>query len=295
MDYAKIKKEARERIKDHLWDIWKPIIIIGVISGVFSAVATGIFGSESMFTSFVQALLNLLLVPAEIGCTAYMLKFVRGEKYSIDDLKEYYPKFGVLIVINIIMSVFIMLGFVCLIIPGIIISLWYAMVSFIFIDNPELQPTEYLERSKEMMNGYKMDYFVFGLSFIGWVLLCIFIIPAIWVVPYMEIAMTLYYEELRAVKGGSKAEPKTEKVEKAPVVEEVKEEPKEEIKVEEKVEEKAEPVVKKAPAKKPAAKKPASKKTTTAKKATTTKKTTAKKTTTKTAAKKTTTKKSTTK
>ena len=284
MDYAKIKTEARERIKDHLWDIWKPIIIIGVISGVFQAVANGIFGADSMFTSFVQALLNLLLVPAEIGCTAYILKFVRGEKYSIDDLKEYYPKFGVLIVINIIMSVFIMLGFIFLIIPGIIISLWYAMVSYIFVDNPDLQPTEYLERSKSMMDGYKMDYFVFGLTFIGWILLCIFIIPAIWVVPYMEVAMTLYYEELRKVKEGTKStEPKKEKVIEA-TVEEVKEEPKEEVKVEEKVEEK------KAPAKKPAAKKTTTK--TTAKKTTTTKKaTTAKKP----ATKKTTTKKSTTK
>ena len=290
MDYAKIKKEARERIKEHLWDIWKPIIIIAVISGVFSGIANGIFGAESFFTNIVEALLNLLLVPAEIGCTAYILKFVRGEKYSIDDLKEYYPKFGVLIVINIIMSVFIMLGFICLIIPGIIIALWYAMVSYIFIDNPDLQPTEYLERSKEMMNGYKMDYFMFGLSFIGWIILCFFIIPTIWVVPYMEVAMTLYYEELKKTKEGTKTtEPKkVEKVEEAKVEEkpvvEVKEEVKEEAKVEEKVEEK------KAPAKKPAAKKTTTK--TTAKKSTTAKKTTTAK---KPAAKKTTTKKSTTK
>ena len=48
------------------------------------------------------------------------------------------------------------------------------------------------------MKGYKMNYFVFKLSFIGWNILAIltFGILYIWLVPYMVIAKTMYYDNL---------------------------------------------------------------------------------------------------
>ena len=52
------------------------------------------------------------------------------------------------------------------------------------------------------MQGYKWDYFIFGLSFIGWILLIGFTfgIAMIWVMPFILIAQTLYYEELKKLK-----------------------------------------------------------------------------------------------
>ena len=264
MDYNKIKADARERINGHLWDIWKPILIMSAISIVVTMIVNGIFGSDTFIGNLVEALCNIALFPIEIGYLSYLLKFVRKEEYSLDELKAFFPKYKLLIVVQLILTVFVFLGLICLIIPGIIVSLWYAMVNYILIDNPDLEPSEYLERSKEMMDGYKMDYFVFILTFIGWALLCVFIIPAIWVVPYASVSMVLYYEELKKEKGGV-IEAK-EKVKEASV---------EEVKTEEKVE------VKKASVKK----------TTTPKKTTATKKAPAKKTSAKTTTKKTTTNK----
>ena len=47
-----------------------------------------------------------------------------------------------------------------------------------------------------------MDYFVFELSFFGWILLGLvtFGIAYIWVVPYMEVDNVMYYEELKKLK-----------------------------------------------------------------------------------------------
>lgn len=200
MNFKKIKTQAKETIDGKLWDVWKPALIIGFISMIISVVATSIFGSESYLGQIVVSLFSLLLVPAEVGYISYMLKFVRKEDYSIDDLKQYYPQIGLLIVINILIYIFVLLGFICLIIPGIILSFAYTMVFYVFIDNPGLKAKDYLDMSKKLMDGYKFNYFCFCLSFIGWVLLCCLIIPIIWVVPYITTAQTLYYENLKELK-----------------------------------------------------------------------------------------------
>jgi len=53
-----------------------------------------------------------------------------------------------------------------------------------------------------MMNRYKRDYFVFGLSFFGWILLGIFTLGLlyIWLIPYMMTAEVLYYDELKKIR-----------------------------------------------------------------------------------------------
>lgn len=51
----------------------------------------------------------------------------------------------------------------------------------------------------EMTNGYKMDLFILGLSFIGWILLCCVTlgIAAIWVIPYMNATYANAYKSLK--------------------------------------------------------------------------------------------------
>lgn len=114
---------------------------------------------------------------------------------------EYYSNhLGTCLGLSIIISVLVCLGSIFFVIPGIVLGLMYAMAFTIFIDNDELSIKECMNKSKEMMNGYKANYFMFLLSFIGWILLCLLIIPAIWVVPYIQTAELLYYEKLKEKK-----------------------------------------------------------------------------------------------
>lgn len=55
-----------------------------------------------------------------------------------------------------------------------------------------------ITRSRELMDGHKMDYFVMVLSFIGWDLLVLVTlgIAAIWVQPYMGLSFANFYNEL---------------------------------------------------------------------------------------------------
>jgi len=58
---------------------------------------------------------------------------------------------------------------------------------------------ECLNRSRRMMDGYKMKLFLLDLSFIGWVLLSIITcgIGMLWVIPYMQTARVEFYEQLK--------------------------------------------------------------------------------------------------
>lgn len=104
--------------------------------------------------------------------------------------------------INFVMtSIFTFLWTLLLIIPGIIKSYSYAMTPYIVKDmvasGKQVGATDGINASRELMNGHKMDLFVFDLSFIGWFLLGgITVIGMLWVVPYYQTAKANFYREL---------------------------------------------------------------------------------------------------
>lgn len=201
MDRKAIKAEARAKIKGNLWTIWKPFLVIGLISGVIGAILSGIFGSESTAYKGLSILLELVLMPLTVGAGYYVLKFVRGEKPELNDVFGFYKNFLPIVVVTVIVGALTGLGMILLIVPGIIIALMFGMVIYIMADG-ETNIGAVLRKSKDMMDGHKWEYFVFGLSFILWILLVAvtFGIAIIYVMPYMEVATAIYYDKLKALK-----------------------------------------------------------------------------------------------
>ena len=87
-----------------------------------------------------------------------------------------------------------------LIVPGVIVAIGLGMAGLIVIDS-DLSAIDALKKSWEMMKGYKWNYFVFILSFIGWIILAPFtlFILFIWLIPYMTVAEVIYYDELKKI------------------------------------------------------------------------------------------------
>lgn len=203
MDRVEIKKEARKIIETNKWNVWKPIVAIGLISLIFTLVAliigTIVDCDKELVASICESVLSFALLPTSVGMCAYYLKLVRGQEFSMDDLKAYYPAFFKLLVLDLLVALFTFLWGILLVIPGIIAAISYSMVYYICVDKEELEALDTIKESKEMMKGYKLDYFILKLSFIGWLLLVPFTfgILAIWLVPYMTIADVVFYEKLK--------------------------------------------------------------------------------------------------
>ncbi|MBR1416281.1 MAG: DUF975 family protein [Bacilli bacterium] len=203
MDRVKIKEKAKEIIKNNKWNIWKPVLVIALISFLIVFVCTfilNLFGMKQELASGIASSIgSLIILPTTVGMCMYVLNLARGKKFSLDNLKDYYPYFFKIFIIDLLVAIFVMLWSILFIIPGIIAALAYSMVFFIAAEEKELSAMETISKSKEMMNGYKMDYFVFQLSFIGWIILVPFTlgILSIWLMPYMTVAEALFYDELK--------------------------------------------------------------------------------------------------
>ncbi len=158
------------------------LIIIGVVSGSFSVLA-------------------LLLLPMGYSYSVAFLNDIRNgkEPFKVETLFDGYKDFMRIFGTTLLMNVYIFLWTLLLIVPGIIKSISYSQTYYVLKDNPELKFNEAIERSMEMMEGHKMQYFLLMLSFIGWIILIILTcgILSLWVTPYMNATFANYYEYVK--------------------------------------------------------------------------------------------------
>lgn len=202
MNRIEIKEKAKELVKENFKTFWKGYLIILVISLLCDFTVELLLDKGSMLYNCLTLVVSFFTSTLSVGFTYYVLKMVREEVVEREDLFKFVGNILPITAISILMVVFVFLGMILFIIPGIILALGYAMVFYLYVDNQDYTPMDYLNQSKELMRGYKWDYFVFELSFIGWILLGIitFGIGLIWVIPYVTIAQTIYYEDLKKLK-----------------------------------------------------------------------------------------------
>lgn len=205
MNRVEIKKLAKEKIKGNKWKLLWPLLLFPAISFIL-----GFFEPEggSAVTEVIFWVIDILAFFFSVAYYNYLLEFVRTGDASfntiINCLKKNWFRF---ILITLYVSIFVWLCYALFVIPGIIASISCSMVYFLVIDT-DLKTKKLLQESRRMMNGHKWDYFCFELSFLGWIVLGIFTLGIlyIWLVPYMEVSICLYYEKLRELTAVSEAE-----------------------------------------------------------------------------------------
>lgn len=109
-------------------------------------------------------------------------------------------------VVSLLVNIFVVIGLVLFIVPGIIFALKYSQAAFLMSEDKNLDIMEALKKSGEMMDGYKMNLFLFGLSFIGHILLGILTLGLylLYALPYILLSYHNYYLNLKVVRGYDK-------------------------------------------------------------------------------------------
>jgi uncharacterized membrane protein len=189
IERAALKFAAKSQLKGNLGFLLIAFILYFVIVGITSCTVVGPV---------------VLAGPFEVGLAGICLAFVRGsEKPSINNLFDGFRQFLGAFVAYLLTVIFTILWALLLIVPGIIAAIRYSQVFYILKDNPELDGLEAINKSKQMMNGHKGEYFVLLLSFFWWFLLgCITLgIAFVWIGPYISLTLANYYEELKKQRG----------------------------------------------------------------------------------------------
>ena len=213
MNRQEIKNAAKAKIKEKgaKWDIIWPILVIAFLESVLVSIFGGgvnvdLNNIESFTfpTRYVVAtsIVSILMGIVTAGYVKYIINFVRTGNFDSNEIiNTVKAKWVNILIANILTGVIIGLCSLLFVIPGIIMALAYAFVTYLVVDT-DVSGNDALSKSREMMKGYKSDYFVFQLSFIGWYLLVPFTLGLIliWLYPYYTVANTIYYEKLKEIR-----------------------------------------------------------------------------------------------
>jgi len=146
---------------------------------------------------------------------SYILRKSRGEDVSYSDFKTIFEGFKNIneikatllnkdqllknllpAIILLLTTLSILLGYVLLVIPGIIVSFMLAFVPFIAAEENNINPMDALKKSADMMDGHKMKLFWCYFKLIPLAILCA--LPCglglLWFGPYMSFVKAKFYD-----------------------------------------------------------------------------------------------------
>ena len=100
----------------------------------------------------------------------------------------------------VIQYLYIAIGMLLLVVPGVIAYYANIMAPYIMVDNPQMSAMEAIKASQSMMKGNKWRLFCLSWSFIGWDILAILTmgIGHLALCPYVEAACAAFYRDLKA-------------------------------------------------------------------------------------------------
>ena len=148
-----------------------------------------------------QILGILIAGPLAVGGAFFTLKITRDQDPKTDDLFfSFNNNLGNSILAYLLILIFTVIGIFLLIIPGIIVAFALSQTFFILAENPSMDSYSAVVKSKDMMNGYKWQYFKIALRLMGLFFLCFFTfgIGFLWWGPYQYVVMAKFYEEVKA-------------------------------------------------------------------------------------------------
>lgn len=183
-----IMEEARKSLKGH----WGNAIAVSII---YFAISAGISSIPKI------GLIASLIIsgPLTVGLYRFFLELIRGKEMELGMLFDGFSIFTTSLKAYLLMILYIILWSLLLIVPGIIAAISYSMTLFILADQNNIGASEAILKSKRMMLGNRMRFFLLGCRFIGWFILGILTagIGFIWIGPYFVTSMSIFYEELK--------------------------------------------------------------------------------------------------
>lgn len=197
------RSELKSGAKDQLKGKWLLAILVFICySAILQLVNVELTNSTegSMFGMSLNIIGFLVYGSMQVGMSRFTLKLAsKDQTTQFNDLFSGFDVFIKALVMNLILGVCVSIGMILFIIPGVIIGLMFSQANYILAENPEKSAIECLKESSRMMKGYKFNFFVLQLSFIGWLILATltFGIGLLWYVPYYQMTMTNFYLKIK--------------------------------------------------------------------------------------------------
>ena len=190
----KTNRELVEKTKPLLKDSFLEVFACILLASMLPQIALQ-FAPQNILLNIVVICVSAYI---QLGLAVYCIGLYKGDEVNYATIFSRFKGLKPIIFI-LILSVVVMLGFILLIIPGIILSLMYSQVFYILADDPDIGAIEAFNKSEKMMRGHKWQLFMLNLEAALYILAGIFtlFIWWAWLIPRYSVAMAGFYEELK--------------------------------------------------------------------------------------------------
>lgn len=203
MDNGLLKEDAKSKLSGNWPKAALVTFIIWLITDAFTQEKFVEFSSSGSTIvnpgSGIFGLVSLIVAgPLAIGVVYFYMKIESGNDPNVTLIFDGFQDFQRGFIYHVVSTIFIILWTLLLVIPGIIAAIRYSMGYYIMVENPDVTAMEALRESSELMKGHKMDFFIFVLSFFGWLLLSALTlgIGFLFLVPYYQMSKLNFYRKI---------------------------------------------------------------------------------------------------
>ncbi len=193
-DNSVLRANARKQLGNEIFG--KTWLMMALACFIFSAI-------QGLATATIAGSI-IVLGPLSYGFSRMLVKLVCGktEIDFADFVTGFTENFTQSLLLGLLSSLFIFLWSLLFVIPGIIKTYSYSMSFFIQQQSANKDWQYCLDKSKELIEGKKMQLFLLDLSFLGWYILgaLCFGVGMLFVIPYHQMARANFYMNLVADK-----------------------------------------------------------------------------------------------
>lgn len=173
------------------------LFVIVVSVDAFLGVLQIGLGEKNLFLFLLVSILKMIVgVIISMGVIKITLEFVNGKKPKLSDLL-YTKSILNYFIVTLVRSIIVLVGFVFLIVPGIILSIKLQFASYLVVDKNK-GVVEALKGSWEMTKGVKWNLFLFWLTLglINVLGLLALVVGLVVTVPLSMVATAYVYRKL---------------------------------------------------------------------------------------------------
>ena len=186
-----IVDKTKTLLKNSYLKVFASLFLASIIPQIITAISPQnvVLNIVSLFvTAYIQ-----------VGIALYCLELYKGKDVGLEKIfsrfKGYKP-----VVFILLYVVVIFLGFILLIVPGIILALMYSQVFFILAEDPDVGVIDAFNLSHKMMKNNKMQLFMLNLEALFYFFIGVFtlFIWWIWLIPRYSVAYAGFYDSLKS-------------------------------------------------------------------------------------------------
>lgn len=200
MTRAELKLDAKNKMYKN-YGLLLATMGIAVLGNIITTASAAVVGPFAALVSFV------VTACIELSTAYACLKISKEGKADFEDLITPLKENLLEKLLTIFLArIYVFLWSLLFVIPGIIKGFSYSQLLYILVeDGQNIYYNDAITKSRQIMDGHKMELFVLELSFILWGIgtVITFGILGLYTVPYMSLTMSNYYLSLTGFTGVS--------------------------------------------------------------------------------------------